>query len=219
MKDIIALLWLICIVGVTIYLHVNHTLGKGSMIILFAVAILGGLSISNYDLIKSFEGLGLKVETARKEIETAKGKALSEIEKEVAEHKESIAMLIRTGNSLNEKLEDQKTVVNAMINKAESIEAQLKDDQKKLEYMKDQVVLAQRDSQAIFIAIKELSVILTRITYIQAQTKHEFGHSPRLEKAAEIIDKDLNRVLQLMIPDQQERSAFIQELTTALPKQ
>jgi len=184
---------------------------------LFALAIIGGLAIANYDMIKRFKGLGLEVETARKEIDSAKGKALSEIEKEVAEHKESIVMLMRTGNELSEKLENQKTVVNAMIGKAQSLETQLKDDQNKLEDIRGQVVLAHNNSQAIFNATKELSVILTRITYVQAKTKSEFGNTPRLQKAAEIIEKDINRVLQLMIPDPQERNAFIEKLTSLLP--
>jgi chromosome segregation ATPase len=219
MKEIIALLWAICIVVVAIYLHVNNILGKASTTVLFALAIVGGLGIANYDLVRKFKGLGLEVEleTARKEIDSAKGKALSEIEEEVAGHKDSIAMLIRTGNELNEKLESQKTVVDAMIEKAESLETQLKDDQKKLEDMKGQVVLAHRNSQAIYNATKELSVILTRITYVQSQTKGEFGNTPRLQKAAEIIEKDIDRVLQLMIPDPQERNAFVKELTSALP--
>ena len=217
MKEIIALLWGICIVVITIYLHVNKTLGIGSTSMLFALAIIGGLAIANYDMIKRFKGLGLEVETARKEIDSAKGKALSEIEKEVAEHKESIAMLIRTGNELSEKLENQKTVVNAMIGKAQSLETQLKDDQNKLEDIRGQVVLAHNNSQAIFNATKELSVILTRITYVQAKKKSEFGNTPRLQKAAEIIEKDINRVLQLMIPDPQERNAFIEKLTSLLP--
>jgi len=218
MKDIIALLWLVCISGLAIYLHVRNSLPKISMTILFALAIFGGLAISNYDLITRFEGLGLKVDTARKEIDIAKSNALSEIKKEVSEQKKSIEMLITTGNDLNLKLENQKKVVSKMIEKAEFLESQLKDDQKKLEYLKDQVVIAHGNSQTIFNAMKELSVIITRITYIQGQTKSEFGGGHRLQKAAEIIEKDLNRILVLMIPNPQERNEFIQELTTSLPK-
>ncbi len=79
------------------------------------------------------------------------------------------------------------------------------------------MVLAHRNAQAIFSATKELSLILTRITYVQGQTKNELGSSVRLKKAAEIIEKDINRVLNLMIPDPKERSAFVAELTNALP--
>ncbi len=218
MKEIIALLWGICIVVVAIYLHVNNNLGKASTSLLFTLAIVGGLAIANHNLLKKFKGLGVEVETARGEINAAKGEALSEIEKDVTEHKESIAMLIRTGNELSKTLEDQEIVVTAMINKAESLEAQLKEDEKQLDETKEQVALAHRNSQAIFNATKELSLILTRITYVQAQTKSEFGNSPRLQKAADIILEDINRVLQLMIPDPGEQKAFVQELTTALPK-
>ena len=159
----------------------------------------------------------MELETARREIDSAKGKALSEIETEVEGHKQAMAMLIRSGNELSEKLENQKAVVNAMIEKAQSLENQLKDDQKKLEDVRSQVVLAHRNSQAIFNATKELSLILTRITYLQAKTNSEFGNTPRLQKAAEIIEQDINRVLQMMIPDAQQQKVFVEELTSALP--
>lgn len=217
MKEVIALLWAICLVVVAIYLHATNTLGKASTTTIFVLAIVGGLTIANYDVIKKFKGLGMELETARKEIDLAKGEALSDIEKEVEGHKEAIAMLIRSGNELNEKLENQKTVVSAMIEKAQSLESQLKDDQKEIAEVRNQVVLAHHNSQAIFNATKELSLILTRITYVQAQTKSEFGNSPRLQKAAEIIEQDINRVLQIMIRDAQERKLFVEELTSALP--
>jgi len=217
MKEIIALLWGICITVVTIYLLTSGKINKTSSGLLFSVAIIGGLAIANYDFIKRFEGFGIKVETARQEITTAKSEALSEIAKDVEEHKQSIAMLIRTGNDLNDKLESQKTIVNSMIEKAQSLEQQLQEDQKNIEHVKQQVDIAHQNSQSIFNATKELSIILTRITYVQAQTKSEFGNTPRLQKAAEIIENDINRVLALMIPDPIERQTFVEDLMNALP--
>lgn len=217
MKEVVALLWVICVAVIAIYLHVNKTIDKTSTGMLFTLAIIVGLVIANYDLISKFKGLGIEVETARKEIDIAKGKALSEIEKEVAEHKESISMLIRNENELSKKLESQKDIVNAIIKRAESLEVQLKDEQEQLEDAEKQIMLAHSNTQAIFNATKELSVILTRITYIQSQTKSEFGSSPRLTKAAEIIERDINRVLMLMIPDPNERDAFVTELKGELP--
>jgi len=126
-------------------------------------------------------------------------------------------MLIRTGNDLNDKLESQKSIVNSMIEKAQSLEQQLQEDQKNIEQVKHQVVIAHQNSQSIFNATKELSIILTRITYLQTQTKSEFGNTPRLQKAADIINNDINRVLALMIPDPTERQTFVQNLINALP--
>ena len=181
------------------------------------MAIVGGLAIANYDFIKKFEGFGVSVETARQEISTAKSEALSEIKNDVVAHKQSIALLIRSENELSDKLQKQKDVVDVMIEKAQSLEDQLQKDQQNIEQIKQQVVIAHQNSQSIFNATKELSVILTRITYVQAQTKSEFGNSPRLKKAAEIINTDINRVLLLMIPDPDERQAFVQDLLNALP--
>ena len=217
MKEIIALIYGVSVTIATIYFHAKGKIAKVSASVFFAAAIIGGLAIANYDVVKKFKGFGVEVETARNEISSAKTQALSEIQKQVAKHKESIAMLIRTGNELSEKLGKQKTIVNAMIEKAKSIEEKLQKDEKKIENMKAGVTLAHRNTQAIFKATKELSVILTRITYLQVQTKHEFGDTTRLKKAAEIIEKDLNRILQLMIPDLIERKAFVSDLKNALP--
>ncbi|MGB2862932.1 MAG: hypothetical protein WBC05_06370 [Sedimentisphaerales bacterium] len=57
MKEVIALLWAICIVVVAIYLHSNNTLGKASTTTFFVLAIVGGVAIANYDVIKRFKGL------------------------------------------------------------------------------------------------------------------------------------------------------------------
>jgi len=217
MKEIIALLWAICITVVTIYFLVSGKLSKAPSGLLFSVAIVGGLAIVNYDFIKKFEGFGVSVETARQEISSAKSEALTEIKNDVEAHKQSIALLIRTENELNDRLEKQKAIVDTMIEKAQSLEQQLQEDQKNIDQIKQEVVLAHQNSQAIFNATKELSVILTRITYVQAQTKSEFGNTPRLKKAAEIIEIDINRVLKLMIPDPTERQAFVQKLTSSLP--
>lgn len=217
MKEIIALLWAVCIAVVTIYLLVKNKINNTSSGLLFSVAIVGGLAIASYDFIKRFEGFGVIVETARQEITTAKSQALSEIEKDVEAHKHSIAMLIRTGNDLSDRLESQKTIVHSMIEKAQSLEQQLQEDQENIEHVKQQIILAHQNSQSIFNATKELSIILTRITYVQAQTKNEFGNTPRLQKAAEIIQDDINRVLVLMIPDAAERRVFVQNLINALP--
>jgi len=59
MKEIIALLWGICITVVTIYRLISGKINKSSSGILFSVAIIGGLAIANYDFITRFEGFGV----------------------------------------------------------------------------------------------------------------------------------------------------------------
>ena len=62
-----------------------------------------------------------------------------------------------------------------------------------------------------------LAASLIRVTYIQAITKNEFGNSPRLKKAQEIKEKELNKVLELRFANKEERKTFLQELTNELP--
>ena len=87
MKEIIALICGVSFAIATIYLHAKGKIAKASASVFLAAAIIGGLAIANYDVVKKFKGFGVEVETARQEITSAKTQALSEIQKQVAEHK------------------------------------------------------------------------------------------------------------------------------------
>jgi hypothetical protein len=216
MNELIGLIWALGF-GITgILFLIKNTIGAGKVSLILAFAIIGGLAIVNCDYLTNFKWLGMDVTTARKEINTYKSDALSDIAKEVAKHKESIAMLVSSGNDMNDKLEEQKRMVNSMIEKAKEVDTRLKDDQKNLEGVKEQVILANNNTQSIYNATKELSLVLTRITYLQSVTKGDFG-GPRSQKAFEIIDENIKKILQMMIPDPTERSAFMYDLVTALP--
>lgn len=78
---------------------------------------------------------------------------------------------------------------------------------------------AQQERIAALEAIQKaetLATSLIRVTYFQAITKNEFG-TPRAKKAQEIIEKELNKVLKLRYPNEEERKMFGQELTNELP--
>ena len=86
LKLVIALLWAICITVIAIYLLANKTLGKGSAAVLFAVAIIGGFVIANYDFIKRIEARG---KNWALEVETVVGKVRTDAN-EISEIKERI---------------------------------------------------------------------------------------------------------------------------------
>jgi hypothetical protein len=108
MKEIVALIWGFGWAAVAICLHIRHGLHTNSFIALLVFSVVGGLAISNYDIIKKWKGLGVEIETVRENIENIKTSAISDIRKEVNRQKESIALLTQNANEANEKL--KKTI-------------------------------------------------------------------------------------------------------------
>ena len=147
MKALIALLFGICIVAISLYLHVEKKIDLKSASAMFALAILGGLAIANYDVLKRAKGLGFEVETARTEIQEIKSDALKEIRGEVDRHKDAIAVLMRSATDLGDKLEKQKTIAKALLEKAERLESEIEKDQTQLSKVKTRACKSQTGSK------------------------------------------------------------------------
>ena len=75
---------------------------------------------------------------------------------------------------------------------------------------------AKINTQAIYKNTRELALTLTRIEYYQTVTKLEIG-TERDKTARRKIQDELNKLLNAMIPDSNDRSAFISDLENELP--
>ena len=222
MKCIIALLIFICIVAITMHLAVSQKIAHKLTVTLLIFALLAGLSAANYDIIEYFKVRGedfeVEVKTAKREIDTSKTSALAEIGEEVKSQKESIRLLISNANDTSEKLEDQGKSLGNLIDKATAL-------QKKIEEQKQEVVKLNLDSQVTKQEIEKLNeassiiaLTLTKATYLTLMTKGEFGSSARLKKVNAELEKDINQVLPMVIPDPQERKRWVEQLQDILPK-
>jgi hypothetical protein len=76
---------------------------------------------------------------------------------------------------------------------------------------------AEERASSAYDATKEITQALVRITYLKQQTRMEMG-GPRLKQIDKLIQDDLNKILRLMLPDPNERRAFVQKLKDDLPK-
>ena len=175
MKALIALLFGVCVVAISMYLHVEKKIDLKSVLAMFALAILGGLAIANYDVLKRAKGLGIEVETARTEIQEIKSDALNEIQKEVDRHKDAIAVLMRSATDLGDKLETQKALADALVKKAEGLESEIEKGQTQLSDIRTDVLAANKATHLAKAATEELAKILTRIAYFQVVTRNQFG--------------------------------------------
>jgi chromosome segregation ATPase len=215
MKALLALLFGITITAISIYLHVGKSIDRKAMSIMFALAIIGGLAIANYDVLKRWKGLGIEMETAREQITEVKSDAINEIKKEVGVHKEAISVLMRSANELSDKIEKQKALAEALVKKAEGLEVEIEKGQTQLSGIKTDVLAANKATQYAKSATEELAKILTRIAFFQITTKNQFG-TEQAHKAIQKITDDLNRLVNMMIPDPKERDAFVKNVMSEL---
>lgn len=209
MKETVAILFGICLTIFTLYLIVKKQIDSKMSVVLFLFALIGGFGIANYDIIKKIKWLGLELETYERKVQDIKDDALKEIEQEVSNHKQSITMLITNLNDTREKIDAQKKAVESLLEKIGYHEQSLQDLAFKANATKDRI-------ETLHKASSDLALLLTKITWLQIETKNEFG-TDRVRKAIEQILKELNEIVAVVIPDPQERSRWIQELQSSLP--
>jgi peptidoglycan hydrolase CwlO-like protein len=220
MKLIIGLFIFICITAITVYFSVKKEINNTLTIIFLTFAIASGLAAANYDVVRhlKFGLIELETETAKREIGNAKSSALAEIEREVTSQKESIRLLISNANKTSDKLEDQRETLSALIDKATALQNKIEKQKEEILKLNQQSQAAKEEIKKLNAASSQIALTLVKATYLTLVTKSEFGSSPRLQKATAEIEKDINRILPMVIPDPQERAYWIQQLQNTLPE-
>ena len=100
MKETVALLWGICWGAIAVCLHLRYGLNRVSFGLLLTFAVIGGIAIVNYDVVKRWKGLGVEVETAREEVNIAKDRAITEIHQEVSKQKKVLGLWVKVLDGL-----------------------------------------------------------------------------------------------------------------------
>ena len=112
-------------------------------------------------------------------------------------------------NDTREKIDAQRKAVESLIEKISQQEQVLQDLASKADTTRDRIEILHKASS-------DLALLLTRITWLQIETKGEFG-TDRANKAIEQIFKKLNEIIAVVIPDPQEKLSWIEELHSSLP--
>ena len=213
MKELIAILTYIIIFIIAIYFSVIKRRDLKLLIIFLAFAIFSGLAISNHDMLEKFKFgskfVSIEVETAIKEIQETKETAIKEISSEVKEHEESIRLLISNANNTKDKIENLIEIATELGNNIEKQKKEIIEINKFSENTKKEI-------ETLNTASAQIALILVRATYFTLETKSEFGTS-RAEKAIQEIMNDLNKILPMVIPDNEERDKWIKDLQNILP--
>jgi hypothetical protein len=215
-KEIIALLIFICVATVTIYLSVIKHIDTRLTVILLAFSILGGLAAANFDVIRRFKWKEFEIEAFEHQVTSVKEEALQEMRKQVQEQKDATALLVRDANDTRAKLEAQKSAVESMIRTAKELQKDVETQRESVVALGRETTQARARIEELTKASNELALLLTKITWLQQETKNEFGTN-RAQKAMERVTADLNKVIITVIPDPQERNRWIQGLSESLP--
>jgi hypothetical protein len=216
-KAIVALLFLVSIVVITLHLTTKKQIGVLVAVLFFCVAILGGLAIANYDFIKTLKWNGLEIQTFRGEVDSIKGEALASIRAEVESQKASIRLLITNANDLRTALDAEKAAVESLLEKSKAAEQRLTSLDQHVSQVAAQIAESQRRVEELHKASDDLALLLAQITWLQIETKNEFGTERATAALNKIVD-GLNRVVVVVIPEANARSRWIQQLTNSLPK-
>ena len=121
------------------------------------------------------------------ELVTMKEEALENFTTELAKQKLIVEDLLK-------QVETQKTALLALNSQAEATKSQI---------------------ERITEISKDLTLTYTKIAYLQAMTKNNFGGEPD-KIARQEITNELNRMIQLVLPNDVERSAYVYKVESIL---
>jgi len=210
LKEIIAIVTTFFIIGFAIYLFLKRKIDNKTLTTFLIFSIFLGLAITNYNDIFKVSAYGLAIETAKKEINGVKKDALNEINKEMNTQKESISLLISSENLTRDQMQKQNEKLNDILDRA----TQLQD---KIIELNSSAEKTKKDIEKLNIASRQIALILVRATYLTLETRNEFG-TARVEKAVQEINNDLNNILPMVIPDNNERAVWVENLKNVLSK-
>jgi len=123
--------------------------------------------------------------------------------------KEAIRLLISNANDTKNKLEN-------LIKIATNLENNIEEQKKEIIEINKFAENTKKEIETLNNASAQIALILVRATYLTHETKGEFG-TPRAKKAIQEIMNDLNKILPMVIPNNEERAKYINDLENILP--
>lgn len=215
MQEILGLLFLVGFAITAIYLVVAKRIDLGAFVALLVFAFAGAFGIANYDFIKRLRWKDVEIETFERRVTTVKQEALDDINKQVRAQKDSIQLLISAANDTRSRLESQTKAVNDLLEKVQTTQREVAQSKRDVEAVRRRADDVRVRIEALNKASSDLALLLTKITWLQIETRNQFG-TPLAQKAIEETLKELNRIVAVVIPDPAERTRWVQQLQNTL---
>lgn len=99
----------------------------------------------------------------------------------------------------------------------ENLQSEIATQKEELRRINNDATQTKRDVQSIHNNAAALTLLLTKVTWLQLSTKNEFGGT-RDDAARKHITNELNNILVNIIPEQKARDQWIQEMYKLLPQ-
>jgi hypothetical protein len=216
MREIIALSVFFILTGLVIFLVLKKHIGNGLTAILLAFALISGWSIANYDWMRSVRWEVPGIQPFEDKVQSIKREAISAIEEESNARRKALAAMIEDVKSASQNLEEKKKMDETLIQAAKKLDDGLKVQEQRMRELQGLAENTKEQMIAVHDATANLALVLTRLIYLQLETKGEPGNEREMRVKQEILDS-LDHVVGMAIPNPEEREKFISEVKNLVP--
>jgi hypothetical protein len=216
MKEAMALLIFFVVAGLTIYLAVKRLIGSGLTGVLLAFSLVAGLTVVNYDLLKTVKWEIPGFSLFRNEVNGVKDQALEDLRKEAENQRQTINTADANMQAANEKTDAAIKYAEALLEAIKKAEDKLQKEELVLKELGVKIDQANEQAGAVYRALSDLALMLTRLTWLQFQVRDEADAKRRDVGIRQVMDQ-LDAIVGLVIEDPETRSEFVNSVMGSLP--
>jgi len=245
MKEILGLLFLVCVSAVTIHLSATKQIEWKLTLVFFAVGLAGGFMIARFEggsLPRNDDAADAAVE---RRFAALKEQLANESKQKDAGDKEGLRLVLVEAQSLRQNLETQLKAVEELRARTDDRGGKLEQQAARLDGLERRIEASDESSrtgetkaqatqtgfkqletrlnaaEARFLEVnrahRDLALLMAKMTWLQNVAKDD-ASTLRVKAAVAEIDKELERLLEIAIPDRATRNLWAQKLVTSLPK-
>ncbi len=215
-KESIALLIFLAMVGLTLYLTLRKQLTTVLTVVLLVFSLVTGLAIANYDLLRNakWEIPGLSL--FRGQVNWIKDQAREDLQKEADQHRQALKALIADLNGTSEKIDAGIKYAEALLESLKKAEERMKKEDFALKEQGLKIEQTTQQAAAFSRALSDLALLFTRVTWLQLQARDETDAKRRDAAVRQVMDH-LDEIVDLVIEDPDARSEFVNSVMGSLP--
>ncbi len=217
-KEIIALLVFLPMVGLTVYLAVKKQIGSALTGVLLVFSLVAGLTIANYDLIGRVRWEIPGFSFFQNQVGQVKNQAMEELQTEVENQRQAFKTVIADLNGTSEKLDVGIKYAEALLESVKKAEERLRVQEMALKEQGVKSDQAAEQATAVYRAVAELALLFTKVTWLQLQARDESDVKRRDTAVRQVMDQ-LDLIVDLVIEDPDVRSKFVDNVMGSLPRQ
>jgi len=215
-KESVALLVFLAMVGVTLYLTLKKQLATTLTVVLLLFSLLTGLAIANHDLLRKMKWEIPGLPLFRGQVNWIKDQALQDLQREADLQRQTLKPLIADLNATCEKIGAGIKYAEALLESIKKAEERMKKEEFALKEQSLKNEQTTQQAAAFSRALSELALLFTRVTWLQLQAREESDVKRRDAAVRQVMDQ-LDAIVDLVIEDPEARSEFVNSVMGSLP--